>query len=189
MSSAFVEPVLVFTLARSKSSWVAATVVDTLDAWAGSCSGVRPGYPRGQLENRRLVELQRAWFGRGWDEADAGRACHPVAGFRAAVIETIERDGYPGGPWVFKCSAWYAPAWIDAFPDASLITVRRDPAQAVASARRHKGSVPSPRNIAAHMEELDRLRDDHGAFEVNPDTDPDDLQRLQSWLEENRCAA
>lgn len=174
-------PVLVFTIARSRSSLVAATVADTIGAWVGTCSGERPGYPRGQMENRYLLDLQRRWFGRGWDQIEAGMDCPPKPGFREAVGAILASDGYPGGAWVYKSSAWYAPAWLDAFPGAWVVTVRRATDEIIASAKRHGGRVPSQRVIDAHNSVLDRLRG-QGAMELCPSERPGDIDRLREWL-------
>lgn len=183
MSSAFADPILVFTLARSKSSLVTATIVDALGAWVGSCNGAQPGYPRGQLENRRLRDLQRAWFGRAWRVIDEGGWIEGRDGFREAVIDTIRDDGYPGGPWVRKVSALYAPAYLHAFPDATMITVRRSRQAVLDSARRHHGTIPSERVIHAHERIMDNLGHLH-AIELWPDERPGNIGYLHQRIQE-----
>ncbi|MCW2309733.1 hypothetical protein [Rhodobium gokarnense] len=175
-------PYFVFTMARSKSSWVTATVIDAVGAWVGSCSGTVEGYPRGQLENRKIFELQRSWFGRGWEMADAGRTIVARPGWRSAVLWTMKGDGYTGGPWVYKVSALYWRPFMASFPEARPITVRRDKAGILASAKRHGGNIASDKVLDAHVRALDEIEANFDAFSCNPSADPGDIERLKEWL-------
>lgn len=90
---------------------------------------------------------------------------------RAGVEEILERQRYSGGPWLFKdvklVFCW--ETWAEAFPDATWVTVWRDPDMIVESFRRwglaKRVSFDHRRVVAEHHSRARGIP----AIEVRPD--------------------
>jgi len=114
------EPIVILAMPRSGSSMTAG-LFQAHGAWFGTC---RPGdadNPKGHFENNAIKrEMIRRWgsltLARGVTSFDQNPVCAPQDGFRSCVERILDTDGYTGGPWGYKQSALYKPAWHEFNP-------------------------------------------------------------------------
>lgn len=96
-------PFIIISPGRSGSSYVAGNF-----AKAGVFGGtMREGdewNPDGYYENIRLHRLLRENFGSDWVQ---GALPEEIPEWRGIVKEVMFSEGYSGGPWFFKCGAFY----------------------------------------------------------------------------------
>ena len=102
------EPILIMAMPRSGSSMIAG-IFAAHGVWVGNNkAGGRN--PKGSFENTALRNLVMMLYdGKGLVER--GETAHSIQTFRMLVESAIEADGYKGGPWLWKGSAMYWPAW------------------------------------------------------------------------------
>jgi hypothetical protein len=162
------EPILILALPRSGSSMTAGIFAQH-GVWTGRC---RPGAhrnPKGFFEGlaikKALMKMQRSIV-------HDGVLAQQKPGFRELVHGLILEDGYSGGPWLWKGSALYWPAWFEFTP--KIVVCRRDPEATFRSCRAAPkvfGSTLTDKRlrevIAIHHGIIDELIADHGAFEVH----------------------
>lgn len=97
--------------------------------WFGTCRGGDEANPKGHFENNAIKrEMIRRWgsltLARSMTRFEENPVCGPQDGFRARVERILDTDGYTGGPWGYKQSALYKPAWHEFEP--KFVGVRRE---------------------------------------------------------------
>jgi len=135
------EPILITGCARSGTSLVAG-IINMRGAFGGNMSGPNSNNRKGMYEN---VEIRNGivkpyFMDLGVDKL--GQYPLPdietlpiFPDWKKRVEAVIQREGYEGGPWMYKgakmCLHW--PVWHFAFPNAKWIIVRRKPTDIVRS--------------------------------------------------------
>lgn len=159
------EPILVLSMPRTGSSMTAGIFAQH-GVWAGRCRAPSSSNEKGHFENVAIRNLLIREHGRIVVKAELAR---PKAGFKERVLKAIAKDGYKDGPWMWKGSAMYWPAWFEFEP--KIVVCRREPQAIVNSCLNsvHKSSSPSQLRIMVkqHTELLDRLVAERGAVEVD----------------------
>lgn len=130
MASKADEPILIAALPRSGSSMTAG-IFASHGVWVGSHTPENVHNPRGDFENTKIKANQKRITRQG---ARDGIVAEPVPGWRERVEEIIFSDGYEGGRWLFKFSAFNWRLW-DEF-DPWWIKCRRNPMAVFASCKR-----------------------------------------------------
>lgn len=149
------QPVLIYTIARSRSSHVAQIVHEELGTFVGTTSGPSPKYPVGGMENLPLKRLLKQKTGEAWDPNKRPRF---YPGLRDDVLQALEADGWePGTRWQHKTAAARAPLLMVAFPEQLAIAVRRPREEIVASMREKNGPVARREVLDAHEAQLDYI--------------------------------
>lgn len=133
--SDFDRPILITGCARSRTSMVAG-VIDKCGAWGGDMFGAASGNPKGFYENKHLRErLVKPWL-KMMDVDPLG--VYPLPPYpdpdywgpqvREATEYFLQEQGYQGERWFYKGAkmAYLWPAWVEAFPNAKWVIVRRD---------------------------------------------------------------
>jgi len=96
-------PLLIISPGRSGSSYTAKQFHD-----AGVFGGIlRKGdrhNPQGYFENIKLHRELRIWYGIDWV---SGPFPQEHTDWNKHVCQVMNREGYQGGPWFFKCGAFY----------------------------------------------------------------------------------
>ncbi len=151
------EPILVMALPRSGSSMVAG-IFATHGVWTGRYkTGGRN--TKGSFEGEAIRNVMISAYGR--DIVNRGLPVEPRKGLRAAIEKAIATAGYSGGPWLWKGSVLFHPAWSEFQP--KVVVCRRDAEASFQSAMRPphvyaQRDAEAVRNtIAAHNAELDKL--------------------------------
>lgn len=138
-------PVFVTGAARSGTSMTTGCLA-ACGAWVGDVIGPTPQNAKGFYENRAIrdgvVKRILADLGcdpRGQTKLPRLEDVHEVPSLRGDILRILEKQGYDGSrPWAFKDAKlsllW--PAFAAAFPAATWVLVRRDPAAIVASCER-----------------------------------------------------
>lgn len=116
--------------------------------------------PKGSFENTVLRNLVMTLYdGKGLVER--GETAQPIPAFRKLVENAIHGDGYRGGPWLWKGSVMYWPAWFQFEP--TWVVCRR-PTEAIFQSSMREPYVYSYRDagnvykaIERHQAELDKL--------------------------------
>lgn len=126
--------------------------------WVGTSRGGNEKNPKGFFENKYLKKL----FAKTWGLDLLSLSHNPpsfVPGLREKVEKIIQKDGYKGGPWLYKHSALYWRAWGEF--DPKFILVRRDLEKTIQSnidIKLHHGAW-SPQQLRqimqAHHAEMD----------------------------------
>lgn len=161
------EPILVMALPRSGSSMTAG-ILAAHGVWVGPNRNDSRRNRKGDFENTRLKKLVIARYGRG--AVSNAIPISPVDGFKPEVLRVLKIDGYVAGPWLWKGSVMYYPAWHEFNP--TVVVCRRDPEAALQSALRppfvyrELDTNAIRRVIQRHNQELDRLVA-AGAYEVD----------------------
>lgn len=91
--------------------------------WFGSCRPPSRLNPKGYFESNAIKKIMKARY----PNVPTSGMAEPDPILRHAILDAVRGDNYPGGPWAFKGTAMYYPALIDAFPDAHVVCVIRDP--------------------------------------------------------------
>lgn len=161
------DPILIMAMPRSGSSMTAG-IFSQHGVWSGTCRQGTGRNPKGFFENIRIREVVRNMQG---SIVHGGRLGKEKPGFREAIENAVLGDGYGSGPWFWKGSALYWPAWFEF--DPTWIVVRRDKESTFKSCRRAPKVFSSNMsdsqlwaNINLHHEQMDRLVDE-GAVEVD----------------------
>lgn len=146
------DPILVVSLPRSGSSMVAGAFAKH-GVWTGTCRPPNEHNPRGYFESLPIERLIGRMCGH---RVNRGDPAPEVDGWREQVETAIRRDGYDGGPWLWKGSALYAPLWHEFTP--TWVIVRRDTDAVRASGRASGRYGASPKSVQAHRIVTDALR-------------------------------
>jgi hypothetical protein len=124
---------------------------------------------KGSFENSFIAALMVDQFGS--EPVWKAEPVIPQPGTRALVERILIRDGYEGGPWMWKGSVMYYPAWNEFKP--KVVVCRRDPEASLRSALTGSNVYNRIRDpevirglIDRHNRELDKLVA-AGAFEVD----------------------
>jgi len=127
------EPIFITGCARSGTSMVAGAI-NKCGAWGGNMRGPNRNNERGMFENIGIVQgLVKPYL----RQLNVDPMCqYPLpdingmaipSDWRQKVIDSISKEGYTDGPWMYKgakmCLMW--PIWHYAFPRAKWILVRR----------------------------------------------------------------
>lgn len=169
MGARMEEPILIMALPRSGSSMTAG-IFHAHGVWVGACRAPNRNNPKGHFESNVIRDALISTHGA---IVHAGELAKPVPGFREAVTAALEADGYEGGPWLWKGSCLYWPAWFEFSPQ--WIVVRRPKDATFRSCRSSQvfGAGLSDERlqevIDIHHRELDKLVTEHGAIEVDTD--------------------
>lgn len=165
-----IDPILIMALPRSGSSMTAG-IFAAHGVWVGRHNREGRRNVKGSFEGKAVRNAVIHTFGRG--HVVAGLPCAQTPGFRAAIERAVTADGYESGPWLWKGSAMYWPAWFE-FPDAKWIVCRRDAEASVKSALmppyvygKNCARWEARRIVQAHNRELDKIVKLFGAPEVD----------------------
>lgn len=133
--------------------------------WVGTHWPGDDANAKGHFENVRLKRLIKGTVG---PVVHRGVVADPIPGWKAQVLNEIERDGYREGPWLFKGSAMYWRLWGEF--DPRWVCVRRRIDSILASGEATGFFTgPAPGAVEAHVEAMDTVRDDHGGVDVDAD--------------------
>lgn len=99
-------PIIVLGAPRSGTSMTAG-MLHYCGAWVGVCRGANEYNPKGYFENYAIERLRK----------------HNALTLDN-VREVLSREGYMGGPWLYKSSPWGANQWEPFNP--RFVLVRRD---------------------------------------------------------------
>jgi len=138
------DPIIITGCARSGTS-LTAGIIHLSGIWGGKVLGPTPANPKGQFENREIIDkVEKVYLSSiGMDP----RGQDPIPSFtdlaidydrRKKVLDIIKGQGYQGGPWYFKDAkailSW--PIWNHAFPQAKWVIVLRAPSKIAESCLR-----------------------------------------------------
>lgn len=102
--------------------------------WVGRSRNPDHRNQKGYFENRAMMRL----FQKKWRDPAIHGLMPAMPGLREEMKDVLLAEGYPGGPWLFKCTALYGPAMLDAFPDALVVCPFRDFKQTVISCQKYR---------------------------------------------------
>lgn len=163
-----IDPILIMATPRSGSSMTAG-IFAAHGVWTGRVREGEGRNPKGFFESRTIRAHIVEHFGR---RVKSGRVCERLAGWRARIEPLLEAEGYDGGPWLWKGSAIYWPAWHE-WPNPKWVVVRRDKDATIRSLQKPPYALATTdeaelaRLVDLHHAELDKLVAEHGAFEVD----------------------
>jgi len=109
--------------------------------WVGNCLKADHRNPRGYFENIAFRNALRSHAG-----SPAG-TCENVPGWPEKARALLAEEGYEGGPWLVKYSAFYWPLWRQM--DAHLVVTMRDP-DAIWKSGQASGYIPSRTVLKAY---------------------------------------
>lgn len=160
------EPILVVGMPRSGTSMVAGLFA-AHGVWTGRYQQGNAMNAKGHFENLAIKRMLIDCTG-GRVPVQEGIACEPVPGLREKVLNIIKREGYRGGPWLFKGTSMYWPLWHDFRP--RWICVRRMIGSVLSSGQATGAFLPTgPDAVNRHVQALDFLRDERGGVDVETD--------------------
>jgi len=161
------EPIIILGQPRSGSSMTAG-IFAAHGVWTGTCRPPTPLNAKGFFEN---VPMKKLIIATHKAVVRKGILAAKTPGFRANVLEAIKNDGYTEGPWLWKGSAMYWPAFFEFEP--IFVVVNRPREQIFASTRKSKMLNPNETdaelyaNIDYHQEQMDYLCTYKQAVRVN----------------------
>lgn len=126
--------------------------------WTGTCRQADKSNRKGYFENASIRDIVMQWHKAIVHD---GRLATKRPGFREAIEQAIKADGWGGGPWLWKGSALYWPAFFEFTP--KWIVCIRSPQQIFASCRRSGifgaglDDEALRQNIALHQGEMNYL--------------------------------
>lgn len=157
-------PIVVLGAPRSGTSLTAGLFAQH-GVWTGNCMAPDSRNALGYFENldlkRSLIEHCGRLVNRG-ELADR----LPEGVWSGCVQKALDAGGYTGGPWLFKHSAMYYPAWLTDF-DPIFVCCFRNPRDIAASGKASRLLTES-KAIAAHHRVMGELLD-YGAHKVSPE--------------------
>ncbi len=146
-------PIVIVGPARSGTS-VTAQLIAAHGVWTGNCRQATQKNPHGFYENRALLAI---------------RDNKPVD--PEVIRETLEADGYRGGPWLVKHGMKGWPTWLAIGP--RFVCVRREIGPTVRSQMRWQPDTKSKGKrrdmIKKQHRQLDEIRDRYGGVDFWPD--------------------
>lgn len=161
------EPIIILGQPRSGSSMTAGLFA-AHGVWVGTCRPPGPWNAKGFFENvpvkKIIINMHKAIVRKGI-------IAQKTPGFRAAVLEAIKADGYSDGPWLWKGSAMYWPAFFEFEPRFVVVNRPRD--QIFSSTRKSKMLNQNETaeqlyaNIDFHQQQMDYLVTYKQAARVN----------------------
>jgi hypothetical protein len=141
----FNRPILITGLPRSGTSLISG-IIATCGAWSGSTVPGNQENIKGYYEHTRLRELVNKAILKQLGCDPLGVKVLPqidrlpkISDFKNVVVQNLLADGYRGdAPWMFKDAKMLLlwPYYVDAFPKARWIIVRRERAQVIDSCLR-----------------------------------------------------
>ncbi len=174
------QPILITGPPRSGTS-ATAGIIHASGAFGGDMRGANRNNPKGQFENRALVNINKGWLVRnGYDMMGQAPVPGPVVSehdwpsvhesnlLYTEVWNSLVSQGWDGeSPWFFKDPkiTWNWPLWLSAFPDAYWIIVERNVEDTARSCQktgfmRAYNSVKSWSNwVNTHYQRLEYLQD------------------------------
>ena len=151
------DPILILAQPRSGSSMTAG-IFHRHGVWVGSH---RPGDQHNAKGHYENIALRTILVGMHSPIVHDGTLARKIPGFREQALSAIKNDGYVEGPWLWKGSVMYHPAWFEF--DALKIGVIRPRDKVFQSCRRshifgHKLSDEELyANIDFHQTEIRRV--------------------------------
>lgn len=134
--------------------------------WEGTCRPPNDLNPRGFHENRDITKVIQAAVGHLNNYVDRDPVFPP--GIDSSIVEAVLKDGYSGGPWIYKQTALYHQAFAEM--DPFMVTVRRPLPSMLASNHAAKimrvVSQDYEKILQRHVEVLDEL-EAKGAMRVD----------------------
>jgi hypothetical protein len=127
--------------------------------WAGTCRPADDSNAKGHFEN---IPIRTLLIGMHKAIVHKGVLAQKIPGFRDQVLSAIRNDGYHDGPWMWKGSAMYWPAFFEFEP--RFVVVERPPEQIFTSCRKSGmfgGNLSDDdlrANISFHQQQMDYLR-------------------------------
>ena len=115
--------------------------------WFGQSRPPSEANARGFFENKRIKRALTDRYGKLTLAAEPHRDVTLDPTFRGEVLQIIRDEGYDDGPWGFKMSALYKPAWGDFRP--KFIGVRRKNVKRANLARNMMGTDKA--DLIEHM--------------------------------------
>ena len=161
------DPIIILGTPRSGSSMTAGIFAEH-GVWTGICRPPNQHNAKGHFENtaikKVIIQMQGAIV-------HSGKLAERLPEFKDAVLAAVSRDNYTGGDWLWKGSALYWPAFYQFQP--KWVLCNRPSDQIFASCRSSGifGKALSDgelrQNIEFHKKQMDYLKDNAGAFEVD----------------------
>jgi hypothetical protein len=141
-------PILIISLPRSGSS-LTAGIFAQHGVWTGHCKSGDNKNPKGYFENLKVKHFMIKKFGR---IVHAGIPADNTKTSRHELEKLILEDGYPNNnqKWLVKFSALYLPPWIEHFPNAHIIIVRRN-VESIKQSGKQSGMLVKEKPIPAHL--------------------------------------
>ncbi len=126
--------------------------------WVGTCRGPDVSNQKGYFENRRIRDVVMEYHKA---IVHNGVLAQKRAGFAQAVLDAIVADGWDGGPWLWKGSVLYWPAFYEFTP--KWVVCMRPPEKVFESCRRspvfgrNLSDDKLRENIALHQQQMNYL--------------------------------
>ena len=116
------EPIIVLGQPRSGSSMTAG-IFHHHGVWTGTCRAADDSNKKGHFEN---IPIRNLLIGTHKAIVHKGVVAQKIAGFREQVLQHISNDGYTGGPWLWKGSTMYWPAFFEFEPKFVVVNRPRE---------------------------------------------------------------
>lgn len=161
------EPIVIMGQPRCGSSMTAGLFARH-GVWTGTCRPGDASNPKGHFEN---IPLRTMLIGAHKNVVQKGVLAAKISGFREQALQAIRNDGYTQGPWLFKGSAIYWPAFFEFKP--RFVVVDRPREQIFKSCRKTgmlgncRSDVELYANIDFHQQQMDYLVTFKQAVRVN----------------------
>lgn len=126
--------------------------------WTGTCRSADANNLKGYYENAAIRGVVMKWHRA---IVHKGILAQKKPGFRAAIEKAVADDGYDGGPWLWKGSALYWPAFFEFEP--RYVVCVRSPQRIFESCRRsgifgrNLSDAQLRDNILFHQKQLEYL--------------------------------
>jgi len=155
-------PIIVVGTPRSGTS-LTAGIIARHGVWVGPCKDGDAKNPTGYYES---LPFKAALINACGRIVHNGKLAPQVPAWRDIAARILDEHGYEGGPWLVKHSAMYWPVWHQF--DPIWVCCRRD-ADAIARSGKESRLLRNPAAIQPHVDQMEYLRDHHGAHEVWPE--------------------
>lgn len=156
------EPIIIISMPRSGSSMTAGIFAQH-GVWTGTCRAPSKQNAKGHFENLRF---RQEIISRVGAIVQKGKLAPELKGWRQVAERVIIKDGYNGGPWLYKSSAMYYPLWHEFSP--KFICIRRN-IDSIKKSGRASGYFRAHKAIKPHIEAMDYVRDYLGGVDVFTD--------------------
>ena len=144
-------PIIILSMPRSGSSMVSGIFANH-GVWTGKCMPPSDLNQKGFYENLAIKRLLIKEMGR------INSVQHrPIKDFKKRILSILKEEGYVSGPWLFKVSALYYKPFLDAFPDAKIVTVRRN-LDSMKASQEKTGMKLKDEVIQEHLDIMDTLK-------------------------------
>lgn len=161
------EPIIILGQPRSGSSMTAGIFAEH-GVWTGRCRRPANNNPKGFFENIKIKHIIMRWHKAIVHD---GKLAKELPGFREQVLQALKDEAYIDGPWLWKGSAMYWPAFFEFKPQ--FIVVNRPREQIFKSCRQshifgdHLKADALYANIDFHQQQMDYLVEFKQAIRVN----------------------